>query len=71
MKASKRTVNFCMRSRSSSKPKLMLGSVSATEVPTMGGFDDRLEDIEGSNADAILADISIFVSRCGGTKVQV
>jgi hypothetical protein len=40
-----------MRSRSSSKPKLMLGSVSASEGPPIGG---RLVDSEGSNADDIV-----------------
>ncbi len=51
MKASNLTVNLAMRSRSSSKPKLMLGSVSAREGPPIGG---RLVDMDGSNADDIV-----------------
>jgi hypothetical protein len=56
MKASNLAVNLAMRSRSSSKPKLMLGSVSASDGPPMGG---RLVDIdsEGSNAEAIAGGI--------------
>lgn len=55
MKASNLAVNLAMRSRKSSKPKLMLGRVSATDGPT-GAMVCRLPlaENDGSNAVAIL-----------------
>lgn len=49
-------VNCAMRSRSSSKPKLMSGSVSATDVGGRGAMErrERLDDREGSNAEAMV-----------------
>lgn len=54
IKASNLTVNFCMRSRSSSKPKFVFGSESAIEGAAVDiGALLRLCDIEGSNAAMI------------------
>lgn len=50
MKASNFAVNLAMRSRSSSKPKLMLGRLSAIEGPTGGR---PLVECEGSKTDAM------------------
>ena len=56
MKLSKRVVNWAMRSRSSSKPKLMLGSVSAMEgaIAEERGGRIVLVESEGSKSVAIL-----------------
>lgn len=55
MNSSKRSVNRAIRSRSSSKPKLMFGRLSAIEGASADERGGRiaLMDSEGSNIDAI------------------
>lgn len=61
MKASNLAVNLAMRSRSSSKPKLMLGRVSASDGPPIGG---RLVECDGSKTDAIVDTVFATPSLC-------
>src|SRR6478609_9301892 len=57
MKASNLAVNLAMRSRSSSKPKLMLGRLSAMEGPAGGR---PLVEWEGSKTDVMVGDARRF-----------
>ena len=62
MKASNLTVNFAIRSRNSSKPKLMLGSESAIEGASAEERGGRIALVErdGSKAVDMIASIHIF-----------
>lgn len=62
MKASNCAENLFMRSRRSSKPQLMLGSVSAIEGGAASDCRCMLDERDGSNAELIVALLSVVVS---------
>ena len=61
MKSSKRSVNFAIRSRNSSKPKFIFGSESAIDGASAEerGARMMLVDNDGSNIAAIMIDIRL------------
>jgi hypothetical protein len=62
MNASNLAVNLAMRSRKSSKPKSMLGSVSATEGPAgVIVWRPGPIDVDGSKAFDMVNAVSIFL----------